>query len=956
MKRQMSKSELLLETERYIHIPQGFIGRLEKDSGENKLSLYVSDIADGTIICFVNSQRISLLCLDFALTKDDILREMTWVTHEGDCKKIILQSRRYEQNFYPKSFVDLGEAHTSQFTCYPLDDRVCALSITFHGKDNYKILAKEASSVERHPLETALVRLHKRNNGMINAGRKPDIQVASLIFTGNDWQKDYDLGGLDLLPQSQAFLELAKKDKEKKVDPSNESTISKNLSVNFFKPNDDKKSTSPFPSTKKVSDTFLKSSPRFDAPRQLSAALLNPNMLRKPISLLSFLSSKKEPSSKLDEATELINKDTSEAINIFKEILSKQNENQQDYILALYNIGLCYRLSDNVGEASAPLDRAIEILESDLQIEGITGDKKSQLLSECYLEKGRVLVLLNSLDEGESFFKKAVKVFINNFSAYNSLGLLKERKHSYVEAYECYENAITINPEYSIGYNNLGLLLSKLAMHENALEILDKAVEYAPNIANNYVNRGSVKQKLNLLKEAEKDFEEAIKLEPDFIPAHAGLAFNDLLQGYPLKAISTYKILLSRNPNDVDMLRNLSSCYVINEDYINAALYAKRLLAIMPDDLSGWMNLGAAYQLSNKLEDALDAFENIMQFSKGHEHDKKLFLNHYHFLAQILTRFKYFEEAINTYECALLYCELDKEKANIYFKLGNLHFDNKNYVKAEEYYKKSHTIQEDDVIGAYLQEASEMIARPDASIPTSHTLHNRTAPLCVQPEERENLEKCLNSNIPVTEKGTVRFDNGFPLHSLRIPDEVKASRHPSLFKLFLENGVWKKVRCANRYAKDGRPQPIPEGGGKAYNFVIKQKTPDEPDEIEIIFGNVGHFYLSNRGKEVIFAGEIWFKDRKIEGWNNGSGHFRPNHKLAPRISALSKLPLDKFIPLDQLRGKLLAAYLKYGNNPKKMAEILPEKLKDAAVIKSLCHHYIYTGQKLGIKHCELKLN
>jgi hypothetical protein len=55
-----------------------------------------------------------------------------------------------------------------------------------------------------------------------------------------------------------------------------------------------------------------------------------------------------------------------------------------------------------------------------------------------------------------------------------------------------------------------------------------------------------------------------------------------------------------------------------------------------------------------------------------------------------------------------------------------------------------------------------------------------------------------------------------------------------------------------------------------------------------------------QGQPVLYAGELYFDNGKLEWWSNGSGNYRPDSGYADQAD----LPLDQFYPFeDILKGK-----------------------------------------------------
>ncbi len=157
--------------------------------------------------------------------------------------------------------------------------------------------------------------------------------------------------------------------------------------------------------------------------------------------------------------------------------------------------------------ACAPSDRAVK--ESKIHYE----------MGLLYFQEGDYV---RSLQE----FVKAKNLNSNDKFIWNALGLAYKERRLIKEAKEAFENALSIDRDYSEAYNNLGVILLEEGNYKEAVKYFEKAVKNifytTPELA--YNNMGFAYEKLNSLGEAEKNYREAISLNPSFSPSYVNLA------------------------------------------------------------------------------------------------------------------------------------------------------------------------------------------------------------------------------------------------------------------------------------------------------------------------------------------------------------------------------------------------------------------------------------------------
>ena len=141
---------------------------------------------------------------------------------------------------------------------------------------------------------------------------------------------------------------------------------------------------------------------------------------------------------------------------------------------------------------------------------------------------GLVFVGLEEYQEAKACYERAIELDPNHPDANNNLGTLFRRHKEYQKAKSCFEKAIQSKPDYTTAHNNLGSLLNQLGDFEKAKSCYKKAIELNPNNATSYNNLGSVFAGLKKHQEAKVCYEKAIELDPNYSEANnsIGLFFR----------------------------------------------------------------------------------------------------------------------------------------------------------------------------------------------------------------------------------------------------------------------------------------------------------------------------------------------------------------------------------------------------------------------------------------------
>ena len=153
--------------------------------------------------------------------------------------------------------------------------------------------------------------------------------------------------------------------------------------------------------------------------------------------------------------------------------------------------------------------------------------------------------------------------------------------------------------------------------------------------------------------------------------------------------ISFLKVL-KINENNIDALGNIAKIHFKNGEYTDSIYYHSRSLKLQPGNQETNLNLALAYQELGNLELALLHFENA-----------KNELNKFEIGLQkgdLLAKFNQFSSALAEFEIALA---LNRDSTIPLVKIGNLYFNNENYILAFEKFRRAQQISPTDPVGYF---------------------------------------------------------------------------------------------------------------------------------------------------------------------------------------------------------------------------------------------------------------
>ncbi|MGI0483000.1 tetratricopeptide repeat protein [Geminocystis sp. CENA526] len=191
------------------------------------------------------------------------------------------------------------------------------------------------------------------------------------------------------------------------------------------------------------------------------------------------------------------------------------------------------------------------------------------------------------------------------------------------EALKCYENAVKLDPNYSLAWNNKGTVFGRLEKYQEALNCYNKAVETDPTNDLAWKNRGKV--------------------------------LSQQFQCYE-DAIYSYQQVLKINPDDSDSWLLLGRDWEKMRNFENALESYNQALQIKENDWRVWMACGLLHFQMNNYKEAILCFDNFIQLKPK---DQNLIsdVNIWQLHGSILYELQHYEEAISSFDKCLKYLE-----------------------------------------------------------------------------------------------------------------------------------------------------------------------------------------------------------------------------------------------------------------------------------------------------------
>jgi protein O-GlcNAc transferase len=250
--------------------------------------------------------------------------------------------------------------------------------------------------------------------------------------------------------------------------------------------------------------------------------------------------------------------------------------------------------------------------------------------------------------EAEIFYKDALKIKPNNFSALQLYGTLLSQVKKNDQALYFLNKAIQINPYFAPCHNNIGLVFHDLNRLDDALISFTDAIKYEKNYAEPFFNKGNVLFELNRIDEALNCFDKAIEIKPDYIEAffHRALILQEKKQ-FP-EALASYDAALNLNSNYTEAYFNKGYIFHELKKFDQATIMYTRVITLKPDYAEAYFGLGYIFQELGQFQMAIQYYDEALALKPNYAH---AYLNK----GIALEKLQQTEAAIYNYQKSLFY-------------------------------------------------------------------------------------------------------------------------------------------------------------------------------------------------------------------------------------------------------------------------------------------------------------
>ncbi len=285
------------------------------------------------------------------------------------------------------------------------------------------------------------------------------------------------------------------------------------------------------------------------------------------------------------------------------------------------------------------------------------------------------------------FFKKALSISPENFSALSNLGKTFLELKQYEYALDHFNRALEIKSDSAQLWNNRANALLCMKRNEEACESYENALKIDSNYFDAIFNLGNIFLSMRRYEDAENIYRKALNIQPAHAETHNFLGCVLKLTNRDMEAETCFRTSLSLNPNLSEAHRNLASLLNSKNDLIGAEESLRNAILVKADYFEAYADLGFLLGSKNLRTEAKTCCQKAIEINPA-------CAEAHHFLALQLVATGNLEEAEVSFNRALT---VNPEYVEALVNFGVLLEELKRFKEAESCYKKALAIAPDTV-------------------------------------------------------------------------------------------------------------------------------------------------------------------------------------------------------------------------------------------------------------------
>lgn len=268
--------------------------------------------------------------------------------------------------------------------------------------------------------------------------------------------------------------------------------------------------------------------------------------------------------------------------------------------------------------------------------------------SELYATKATVYSQLKKHNRAIEFFKLAIshsedeekdELFLDLAMEYETIG-------EFDNAIKVLQDILTINPNNEAALYEIAYCYDLTKQFDKAVEFYNKYIENHPYSFTAWYNLGNTYCKIENFDKAVWAYDYCLIINDRFSSAYfnMGNALGNL--GKYIEAIEAYKKCVDIDGEDAITFNYIGECYEKLENYDSALIFYNKSIELNSELADPWLGIGIIKDVQGKTNEAINFFKKAVALQDDN-------YDYWHVLAEAYEKVELFEEAIAAYETVI---------------------------------------------------------------------------------------------------------------------------------------------------------------------------------------------------------------------------------------------------------------------------------------------------------------
>lgn len=216
--------------------------------------------------------------------------------------------------------------------------------------------------------------------------------------------------------------------------------------------------------------------------------------------------------------------------------------------------------------------------------------------------QGNDALSLKDYDKAVHYFDNAIRIDPDFSLAYNNRGVAKMNDDRAAEAILDYNEAININPRYFEALGNRAYAYEQVNRYAPSLNDWQALTDVFPDSVFLHLSKAIVLTKSRAYTEAEVAFREVLRLAPENDEAMVNMGTLLYYQGLDEQALNWLNQALRRNADNAHAFNTKNQIQLANDDFMGAMESITKALQLEPDNPYFLNNRGLTWLMMDSLE------------------------------------------------------------------------------------------------------------------------------------------------------------------------------------------------------------------------------------------------------------------------------------------------------------------------------------------------------------------